>query len=166
MPVTHEMSKAYVNEIIDRWGRKENFVIEMLQDVQQEARYLPATALEEISEATGVSMSRLYHIATFYKAFSLTPLGENVVHVCLGTACHVAGGVRVLEACAGHLGVAPGETTEDRKFSLQSVQCLGCCGLAAVMTINDDLYGHVTTVKVPKLLKKYTKAGQKEAAAS
>jgi NADH-quinone oxidoreductase subunit E len=162
MPVVVEPSRDQVHEIIERWGNRESFVIEMLQDVQQEARCLPTRALEQVSCETGVPMARLYHLATFYKAFSLTPRGEHVVHVCLGTACHVKGGVRVLEACSRHLGIEAGETTENREYSLESVQCLGCCGLAAVMTVGEDLYGHVTSVKVPRILKKYDKAVEKD----
>jgi len=166
MSLAVDPSEAQVHEIVERWGGRDTFVIEMLQDVQQEARYLPTDALEQISRETEVPMARLYHLATFYKAFSLTPRGEHMVHVCLGTACHVKGGVRVIEACSRHLGIEPGETTEDRKFSLEPVQCLGCCGLAAVMTVNDDLYGHVTSVKVPRVLKKYEKVPEKVEVAS
>jgi len=150
-----EPTEVQVDEIIDRWQCRRSFVIEMLQDLQQLARYLPEPAIERISKRTGVPMAQLYHIATFYKAFSLEPRGEHMVHVCLGTACHVKGAPRVLEAFSRELGVEPGMTTKDRKFSLGSVQCLGCCGLGAVVTINDDLYGHVTSNQVPRILKKY-----------
>ena len=153
-----DITEEQVHEIVQRWGGRETFVIEMLQDVQRKARYLPAAALRQVSREVHVPLSQLYHLATFYKAFSLKPLGEHVVSVCLGTACHVKGAARVLEACSRELGIGPGETTADRKFSLGSVQCLGCCGLASVMTVDEDLYGQVTSVKVPKVLKKYQEA--------
>ncbi len=161
MSTVAEYTETQTREIIDRWGGHPSFVIEMLQDVQQSARYLPKDALSEISSATGVPMAQLYHLATFYKAFSLEPRGQFVVRVCQGTACHVQGGVRVMESCCRHLDVEPGETTPDGMFSVEPVQCLGCCGLAAVMTVEDDLYGHVKSVRVPKILDKYKKLAAK-----
>lgn len=162
MPDTAELSESNVHEIIRRWEGRDHFVIEMLQDVQHEARYLPMSALRQISQEAHVPLARLYHLATFYKGFSLKPRGEHIVHVCQGTACHVQGGVRVLEACGTHLGIHPGETTEDGEFSLEPVQCLGCCGLAAVMTVDDDLYGHVRPGKVGRLLAKYSEKTRKQ----
>jgi NADH-quinone oxidoreductase subunit E len=167
MAAIADPTTVQVQEIIDRWHGQRSFVIEMLQDVQQRARYLPKMALHQISQATDVSMAQLYHLATFYKAFSLEPRGQHVVKVCQGTACHVQGGVRVMEACCRHLNVEPGGTTPDRMFSVEPVQCLGCCGLAAVMTVEDDLYGHVNSVRVPKILDKYAKtAARQEVAVS
>jgi NADH:ubiquinone oxidoreductase subunit E len=126
------------------------------------ARHLPQHALQQISSEVGAPLGRLYHLATFFKGFSLTPTGEHMVQVCLGTACHVKGAVRVLEACGRELGIEPGQTSEDGKFSLEPVRCVGCCGLAAVMTVDEDLYGHVTSVKVSRLLKKYKSAEKKQ----
>ncbi len=166
MAAIADPTEMQVQEIIDRWGGEQSFVIEMLQDVQQSARYLPKPALHQISQATDVPMAQLYHLATFYKAFSLEPRGQHVVRVCQGTACHVQGGVRVMEACCRHLDIEPGGTTPDRKFSVEPVQCLGCCGLAAVMTVEDDLYGHVKSVRVPKILDKYTRAAAGEEVAA
>jgi NADH-quinone oxidoreductase subunit E len=144
-----------VDAIVDGWGGDDEFVIEMLQGVQGRFRYLPEAALERISERTGADMGRLYHIATFYKAFSLTPRGEVAIQVCTGTACHVQGSVRVIEAFSRELGVQPGKSTKDLKFSLDGVRCLGCCGLAPVVTIGPDLIGGVDSSKVPRLIKKY-----------
>jgi NADH:ubiquinone oxidoreductase subunit E len=100
-------------------------------------------------------LSQVYGLATFYNAFSLTPRGKYVVRVCMGTACHVQGAHRILQALERQLAVPAGGTTEDRKFSLEEVRCLGCCGLAPVITINEDLYGSVTQAKLPKILEHY-----------
>ena len=153
-----------VDAIVDTWGGEDEYVIEMLQGVQGRFRYLPKGALERISERTGADMGRLYHIATFYKAFSLTPRGEVAIQVCTGTACHVQGSVRVIEAFSRELGVQPGKSTKDLKFSLDGVRCLGCCGLAPVVTIGAELIGGVDSSKVARLLRKHGKATAKERA--
>lgn len=155
MAVNTEVDLKRVEEIIKNWSSKESFLIEILQDIQDEYNYLPREALAHISSILKVPLSRIYHIATFYKAFSLEPKGKYLISVCMGTACHVKGGPRILDAFCRELGIQPGETTRDRKFTVDSVRCLGCCGLAAVVTVNDDLYGQVTPGKVKQILKKY-----------
>jgi NADH:ubiquinone oxidoreductase subunit E len=151
-----------VSEIIERWGKDEAFLVEMLQDIQHEYRYIPAEAMETIAREVGVPAGRVYHLATFFKGFSLEPRGEHVVSVCMGTACHVQGAPRIVDACCRELGVEVGQTTPDGKFTVETVRCLGCCGLAAVVTVNDDLHGHVTSATVPRLLKRYKKAEEKK----
>jgi len=146
-----------VDAIIEEWAGDDEYVIEMLQGVQGRFRYLPKNALERISERTGADMGRLYHIATFFKAFSLEPRGETAIQVCTGTACHVQGSARVIEAFSRELGVQPGKSTKDLKFSLDGVRCLGCCGLAPVVTIGPELIGGVDSSKVARLLKKFGK---------
>jgi NADH-quinone oxidoreductase subunit E len=153
--VCHDMLE--VDAIIDEWGGDDEYVIEMLQGVQGRFRYLPEGALGRISERTGADMGRLYHIATFYKAFSLKPRGEIGIQVCTGTACHVQGSARVLDAFSRELEVRPGESTADLKFSLDGVRCLGCCGLAPVVTIGSELIGRIDSSKVARLLKKHGK---------
>jgi len=153
-----------VDAVVDEWGGDDEYVIEMLQGVQGRFRYLPKEALERISERTGADMGRLYHIATFFKAFSLEPRGEIAIQVCTGTACHVQGSARVIDAFSRELGVAPGKSTSDLKFSLDGVRCLGCCGLAPVVTIGSELLGGVDSSKVPRLIRKYGKAAAKERA--
>ena len=149
------VSKEKVREIVKEWGGREGFLIEMLQDVQTEYRYIPTEAIEEIAKAVGVPVGRVYHLATFFKRFSLNPRGEHVVSVCTGTACHVRGAPRIVDACTRDLGIKVGQTTSDMKFTLEIVRCLGCCGLAAVMTVNDDVHGHVSSTKIPRILKQY-----------
>ena len=144
-----------VDTIIDRWGANPEFTIEMLQDVQGRFRHLPKVALTRISERTRADLGRLYHIATFFKAFSLDPRGETPIQVCTGTACHVQGSARVLDAFERELGVRQGGTTGDLKYSLDGVRCLGCCGLAPVVTIGPDLIGGVDSSKVRRLLRKH-----------
>jgi NADH-quinone oxidoreductase subunit E len=148
-----------VDAIVQRWGADPEFAVEMLQDVQKHYRHLPRPALERIAERTGADMGRLYHIATFFKAFSLVPRGETTIQVCTGTACHVQGAARVLDAFGRALGVPPGGTTPDLKYSLEGVRCLGCCGLAPVVTFGAELVGGVDSSKVGKLMRRHRKTG-------
>ena len=145
-----------VETIITKWNSNNEYVIEMMQDLQDEFRYIQRDALELINEKTNVPLANLYHIATFYKAFSLEPRGKYEIQICMGTACHVKGAARVLDAFERELNIKDGETTVDKIFSLEGVRCLGCCSLAPVITIGDDLFGEVQPSQVPKLLKKYT----------
>ena len=152
---------SQVDDILDRWGGSAEFAVEILQDIQARFRHLPQAALERVSERTRADMGRLYHIATFFKEFSLKPRGETAIQVCTGTACHVQGSARVLDAFSRELEVRPGESTADLKFSLDGVRCLGCCGLAPVVTIGDELIGGVDSSKVARLLRKHRKPGTK-----
>jgi len=152
---------THVDDIIDKWGGNPEFAVEILQDVQARFRHLPQAALLRVSERTHADMGRLYHIATFFKAFSLTPRGKTAIQVCTGTACHVQGSARVLDAFSRELEVKPGGTTADLEFSLDGVRCLGCCGLAPVVTIGDQLTGGVDSSKVARLLKKHRKPSAK-----
>jgi NADH-quinone oxidoreductase subunit E len=150
-----EVNREKVHEIIQRWNGKEEFLIEMLQDVQGAYHYLPREVLEELARTIEVPLGRIYHLATFFKGFSLTPRGKCEISVCMGTACHVKGGKRILDAFSRQLKVEPERTTADGKYTLESVRCLGCCGLAPVVTINEDLYGNLDSTKVASILKKY-----------
>lgn len=150
-----------VNQIIQKWNADPDFVIEMMQDIQDEFRYIPREALEEVTLKTKVPLARLYHIATFYKSFSLTPRGKYEIQVCIGTACHVKGAPLILDSFTRELAIQIGKTTSDGLFSLEGVRCLGCCSLAPVITIGDNLYGDVKVADVPKLLAKY-KEGNNE----
>ena len=156
-PTIVRVDALEVDAIIERWGADPEFAVEMLQDVQRRFRHLPQAALARIAERTDAEMGRLYHIATFFKAFSLKPRGEIAIQVCTGTACHVQGSARVLDAFGRELGVEPGGSTPDLKYSLDGVRCLGCCGLAPVVTIGPDLLGGVDSSKVGKLLRRYRK---------
>ncbi len=130
-------------------------VISVLQDVNAQYRYLPEDTLRHVAKALDIPLSRVYSIATFYNSFSLTPRGKHIVRVCTGTACHVKGANGILQALERMLQIKSGGTTEDDNFSLEDVRCLGCCGLAPVITVDEDLYGSVTQAKLPKILKRY-----------
>ncbi|GAG40216.1 unnamed protein product [marine sediment metagenome] len=149
------MSEHDVSGIIEKYEGDSSALIAILQDVQAEYRYLPQDALAQIAEGLSVPLSQTYSLATFFKAFSLEPKGKYAINVCLGTACHVRGGPRILEKLERDLGVKAGGTTADLNFSLDEVHCLGCCGLAPVVTVNEDLYGKLSLTKLPRILKKY-----------
>ena len=132
-------------------------LIGVLQDIQQAFNYLPPDALHYACERLEVPLSQAYGLARFYNSFSLEPRGQNIIRVCMGTACHVKGAHLILQALERILQVKAGATTDDGLFTLEPVRCLGCCGLAPVMTINDDLYGAVTLASLPKIIKDYQK---------
>ena len=129
-------------------------LISVLEEIQARYRYLPREAMILVSERLGVPLSQVYSVATFYHAFSLVPRGKHKICVCTGTACHVRGAVQVLDRLETRLGVAPGGTTRDREFTLETVNCLGCCALGPVVVLDDEYEGQMTTKKVDKLLKR------------
>jgi NADH:ubiquinone oxidoreductase subunit E len=146
-----------VSEIVAKYQADPGSVIAILQDVQEEFSYLPRPALEGVARGLRIPLSRVLSLATFYKAFSLKPKGRNPVHVCLGTACHVRGAQLVLEKFERELGLRTGETSADLAFSLDAVRCVGCCGLAPVVMVGEDVHGKISPAKVTGLLKKYRK---------
>ena len=127
----------------------------ILQKAQTLFGYLPYETMELISDEMDVPVSDIFGIATFYAQFSLRPTGDNVISVCTGTACYVKGAASVLDAVKKELNIETGETTEDGKFTIRDTRCLGCCGLAPVMMINDDVYGRMTPDAVKDILAKY-----------
>lgn len=142
--------------IANKYKGTRGTTIASLLDLQEEFRYLPREALELISKELGVPRSQLYSLATFFKAFSLVPKGRYEIHVCTGTACHVKGATKILEKIERDYNVPRGGTSPDLQFSLEEVHCLGCCGLAPVMTVNNDLYGNMTITKVNRVMRKYS----------
>ena len=148
-------SLAAIDGILSRHEFSESMLISYLQDIQKDLNYLPQDALRIVARRVNVSLPRVYGIATFYKAFSLLPRGRHLVHVCLGTACHVRGGQKLLESFERELGVQAGETTYDDRFSLESVRCVGCCGLAPVFMVDGKFYGKMTQEKIPEVLSHY-----------
>jgi NADH:ubiquinone oxidoreductase subunit E len=154
----HEAERAAVIsvlQILTDHEAERAAVISVLQDINARYRYLPEDILRHVARALDIPLSRVYSIATFYNSFSLVPRGKYIVRVCMGTACHVKGGHQILQALERMLKITSGGTTEDKLFSLEDVRCLGCCGLAPVITINEDLYGSVTQSKLGKILKRY-----------
>ena len=149
------MDTAVVDTILRRHPQDPSAIIQVLLDVQNELYYVPKEVLEHVSRSLHVPLSRSYHLATFYKAFSLTPKGKYPIAVCTGTACHVQGAPRIIAQITRELHIAEGETTADRKFSMESVRCLGCCGLAPVVTVGKNLHGKVPAARVTKILQQY-----------
>lgn len=150
-----DIDQNKIGAIINRYECKDEFLILILQDIQSEYKYLPKDVLFYVAEKLGVPLTQIYRIATFYKAFSLEPMGKHLVKVCLGTACHVRGGQRILDTVERVLGVRSGETTPDCKFTLQRVNCLGCCALGPVMVVDDEYHGGLQSAKVEEILSSY-----------
>ncbi len=134
----------------------EHMLIQIMQDINLEYRYLPEYSLKYVSERLEVPLSQVYHVATFYTAFSLTPRGEHVIKVCMGTACHTRGAPLILERFESILGIKPNETTEDQKFTLLTVGCLGCCALGPVVNVDND-YHQMSLSKIDKMIDHYYK---------
>ena len=149
------MDIQQVDQIIDRHNGEASALIQVLLDIQSEARWLPREALTRVSERLVVPMSRIHHIATFYKAFSMVPRGEHEVHVCVGTACHVRGAQRVIDKVEDVVGIRPGETDPELRFSLEAVNCLGCCALGPVMVIDGEYHGNISAADTEKALKRH-----------
>ncbi len=149
------MSLDKVNEIIDRYGADRTASLAVLQDIQREYNYLPREALELVAERLDASLGEVYHLATFYRSFTLRPKGEYCIRVCLGTACHIHGGPRILEAFERELGIKVGESTSDAKFSLEATSCLGACAQAPFVMVNEEPYAKMTTDRVGEIIESY-----------
>jgi len=143
-----------VKAIVDRYSGKHDSVIAILQDVQSEYNYLPEYALRAVASQLGLPLIQICGVATFFKAFSLKPRGEHTVTVCLGTACHVRGAQTVLDEVKRQLGIEPGNTTDDMRFTLETVNCLGACALGPIMVIDGRYQGQMGPGKAKKILKK------------
>lgn len=149
------MDNNKIDKIIDKYEGESGSLIQALIEIQNEIRWLPKEALEKVSEKLDVPLSRIQHIVTFYKAFSLVPKGRHEVHVCTGTACHVRGAPRLLDSIQDLTGIKPGETDTDLKFSLETVSCVGCCALGPVMVVDGEYHGKMAPAKSEEVLKKY-----------
>ncbi len=144
-----------MNDIIKEYELSERSLVSILQKTNNTYNYLPEQVLRYVAEQLNMPLSAVYRIATFYNAFSLEPRGKHLITVCLGTACHVKGAERVTQALESELGIERGETTQDMMFSLESVRCIGCCGLAPVLKVGEEIHGHMAKNKVPELLRNY-----------
>jgi NADH-quinone oxidoreductase subunit E len=144
-----------VNAFIRKHKNEKKALIAILQDVQAEYSYLPREALQQVARSVGVPLIDVIGVATFYRAFSLKPRGKHVVTVCMGTACHVRGGPKILEESERRLGVASGDTTEDGKFTLETVACLGCCAIGPVVVVDGDYHAQTSIRKVETIIKQY-----------
>jgi len=144
-----------IEAVIDRFRADKGQLVSILQDIQDEYYYLPKDALEKVSQILDVPLSQVYSMATFFRAFSLTPRGRHLIKVCLGTACHVRGAPRVLEKMERDLGIDRGGTTDDLKFTLETVNCVGCCALGPMVLIDEEYFGQMKSDKVNSLLATY-----------
>jgi len=149
------MDKDRIDGIIDKHRSEPSSLIQILLEIQAENHWLPKEALEQVSERLQVPMTQIQHIATFYKAFSLVPKGRHQIHICMGTACHVRGASRVLDTVEGLTGIKPGETDLDLKFSVETVNCLGCCALGPVVEIDGKAHGKMAPAQTADVLKNY-----------
>jgi NADH-quinone oxidoreductase subunit E len=146
---------ARINEIIDKYPPKQSVLIQLLLDIQGQLNWIPLEAIRCVSERLNVPVSQVYRVASFYKAMSLKPRGRHLICVCMGTACHVRGATRIADKLEGSLGIKPGESTKDMRFSFERVNCLGCCALGPVMLVDKDYHGKMTPAKVEPILKNY-----------
>jgi NADH-quinone oxidoreductase subunit E len=149
------MDLKAIDQILEKYGYRHSNIIAIMQDVQVIENYLPEEVLRYISGKMEISLSKVYDIATFYKAFSLVPRGRHIIKVCCGTACHLGGAPRNLDQLNRLLQIKDGETTDDRTFSIETANCLGACALAPVVAVDEDYHEAVNTGKIEKMLSEY-----------
>jgi len=142
--------------VLDKYQHDKGMLVSILQDIQEEFNYLPRESLEQVSKTLDIPFSQLYSIATFFKALRLTPRGRHLINVCMGTACHVRGAVKVLEATERELGIKSGETTDGLEFTLETVNCVGACALGPVVIVDGEYHGQMKTEKVKDMIKEYS----------
>ena len=145
------MDLEKVDEIVDRYVGGEGILIQLLLDIQKELRWIPKEAVERISERLQVPLSQIYRVASFYKAMSLRPRGKHLVNVCLGTACQVRGAPRLLDNVMNILGIKPRETDQEQRFTLTTVNCLGCCALGPVMVVDGQYYSKPNVKEIEQI---------------
>ena len=151
-----------VDGFIDRYGRQPSSLIQVLQDIQSEYRYLPEDAIGYVADRLDVPLSRAYNVATFYNAFSLKPVGKRHICVCMGTACHVRGAQNILDNISSRVGVKAGDTTDDGEFTVDTVNCVGACALAPVVMVNDEVHGTMNGSGINKMFKKFSGKGDEK----
>jgi len=156
-PVQIEESvRVKVDDILDRYSGGREIIVPILHDINEEFRWLSPEVLCRVAEVTEIPIEHILRIASFYNAFSLKPKGKHVIRVCTGTACYVKGAQRILDTFARELDVEVGDVTDNGQFSLETVNCVGCCGQSPVITVDDDIYGYVNQTMVTGVLGKYT----------
>jgi NADH-quinone oxidoreductase subunit E len=149
------MDNAKIDSILSKYQNEAGSLIQVLLEIQRDNRWLPRDALERVSEKLQVPFNRIQNIITFYKAFSLVPKGRHEIHICTGTACHVRGAPRLIDSVRDAIGIGPGETAMDFRFTLETVNCVGCCALGPVMVIDGDYHGKMTPAQSEDILKRY-----------
>jgi NADH-quinone oxidoreductase subunit E len=149
------MSMDRIDKIIDKYACEKGVLIQLLLDIQRELNWIPPEAIIRINKRLKIPVSEIYRVASFYTALSLKPRGRHLVRVCLGTACYVRGSPRILDSVERTIGIRAGETTRDDKFTLETVNCLGCCALGPVVEIDGQYHGRLSSANVEKLLSSY-----------
>jgi NADH-quinone oxidoreductase subunit E len=147
-----DADKEKLDNIIKRYDGREGFLIQLLLDLQSELHWISKDAIWELSQRLKIPASQIFRVASFYKAMSLSPVGRHKVSVCMGTACQVRGAQRLLDTTESKLGIKTGQTTQDNGFTLNRVNCLGCCAIGPVIVVDDDYHGRVDSKRVEKLL--------------
>ena len=155
-PINVDFTK--VDSILEKWNNDGASLISILLDIQSEYNYLPKEALFRVAERLDIPLIQVYSVATFYKSFSLKPRGKHLITVCLGTACHVRGGPRILDEIQRKLKIKAGETTKDKMFTLETVRCLGCCALGPIVIVDGEYNGQITAKKIDPILERYKEA--------
>lgn len=150
-----EKRTSQLAELIEPYAGRSEELIQVLREVQEKLGYLPKEAQEEVAQTLGVPLSRVYGVITFYHFFRTSPAGQHTIRLCLGTACYVRGATQVLQTLQEELGINPGETTDDYKFSLERVACFGCCALSPVMVVDNTVHSRITPAKVREILSTY-----------
>lgn len=149
-----DLFSVFVEKCIKKQG---GLLIPVLQEIQAHYRYLPEPAMKEVARQLGIPLRDVYGVATFYRAFALKPRGKHEVTVCLGTACHVRGGANIVNTLSTDLGVSPGQTTPDGKFTLETVNCLGCCAIGPIVVVDGEYHGEMNSQKARKLIENLEK---------
>lgn len=144
-----------IEKIIDMYQNKDGILIQLLLDIQKELGWIPFKVIKRISDKLKIPISQIYRVASFYTVISLKPRGRHLIRVCVGTACYVRGGTRLLDSIENKLAIKSGETTEDKAFSLETVNCLGCCALGPVVEIDGQYFGKLNNEKLDKLIANY-----------
>ncbi len=153
------MEVSKLDEIIEKYRYDESGIIGILHEIQEKERYLPEDALKYVCEKLDIPASQIYHLATFFKAFSLVPKGKHEVTVCLGTACHVRGGQKIVENLERELKIKAGQTTKDKLITLETVNCLGCCAIGPIVVVDGEYHGEMSSQKALRLLEELKKEG-------
>ena len=149
------MFEDQIDKIIDKYENEKGILIQLLLDIQHEFHWIPKDAITRISERLKIPYSQIYRVASFYAALSLKPIGRHLVQVCLGTACYVRGGSKILDTVEDALEIKAGNTTDDTKFTLSGVNCLGCCAQGPMLMVDSDYYGGLTSTQLKGILEKY-----------
>ena len=149
------MDNGNIDQIIDKYPDDASSLVQVLLEIQREYHWLPKEALERVSKKLHVPYNRIQQIVTFYKAFSLVPKGRHEINICTGTACHVRGAPRLIDSVRDVIGIGPGETDQELKFTLETVNCVGCCALGPVMVIDGEYHGKMAPAKSEDVLKSY-----------